>query len=76
MTLSEEMCLSIADLFTNMAEDFNSNDESLENWLEGGDSFYNSQKFTKEELDTLTKMIQEISPKVDEVIRILKNYQR
>jgi len=75
-TLTETMSLAIADLFANMAEDFNSNDESLENWLEGGDSFYNSQKFTKEELDTLTEMIKEISPKVDEVINLLRKYQK
>ena len=72
-TISETMCGFISDLFRNEAEDLTSNDESLFNWCEGGDAFRNAG-IDEEKCKKLDRMLKEISPYVDKINNILRNY--
>lgn len=75
-TLAEDMSLQISDLFRNMAEDLNNNDQSLYDWLSAGESFGNSGEYSEEEIKVLEKMMEELNPKIQEVTKILLDYQK
>ena len=66
----EIMCSFIADLFKNMAEDFPSNSESLYDWCEGGDAFFNAG-YDEDTCNRLTEMLKNLNPLVGKVIEEL-----
>ena len=62
----EKMCSFIGDLFKNEAEGFTANSESLYDWCEGGDAFYNAG-YDENTCNKLNKLLMEINPIVQEL---------
>lgn len=66
----DAMCSFIGDLFNNEAEGFKINAESLYDWCEGGDSFYNAG-YNNEECKKLINLMNKINPLVQEINKVL-----
>lgn len=73
LTPAEYMCGFISDLFTNEQEDFYSNETSLYDWCEGGDTFRNAD-FDEGLCEVLDKALLEISPLVSKINSALEKY--
>ena len=71
LNLAEYMCGFIGDLFKHESDDFKSNDESLYDWCEGGDTFRNAG-IPEDDCKVLDKMLLAINPKVQEINAIIR----